>query len=500
MVIPAFSRLLEGWISRFSGKFSIVSGSDKNEFWSGFLLGVSLGIVWTPCAGPVFATVATLAAVGNVSLTLISISLFYVLGVGIPLFIFAYGGSLLLSKTRSFSKYTLIVQRIFGILVILISLAIATNYDKVVENDLLNLFPALTNGVENIDNNHAVISQLNKLKHPGQQSSSVSNFNTQSLLNTDYPAPGLNGGTAWLNNPNGAATNSKPITMKQLRGKVVLIDFWTYTCINCIRTLPHVTTWYNKYHKDGFVVIGVHTPEFAFEHDTYNVLNAIKMFNIHYPVVQDNNYTIWNAYNNEYWPAEYLIDANGNVRRTDFGEGQYTQMEEAIQLLLKDAGKKVNNDLSSVPDKTPQAQTSPETYIGSDRVEYYYPNGSYPGGMYHFVLQSPSSNSFSLGGTWDIYNQFGQTVGKTELQYNFLAQHVYLVLSAGLNKSAIVKVFLDGNQISDSEAGSDVQNGVVNVNTDRLYNLVDLHGNTENHILRLEFETSGTQVFAFTFG
>ncbi len=499
MVVPAISRLLEGLVSRFSGKFAVAPGSNQNEFWAGFLLGLSLGIVWTPCAGPVFATVATLAAVGNISVTLIFITLFYVLGVGIPLFILAYGGSILLAKTRSFSKYTLNVQRVFGILVIFISLAIATNYDKVVENYLLNLFPSLTNGVENIDNNQAVINQLNNLKHPGQKNANPQVDNS-SLFNTNYAAPALSGGTQWLNNPVGTGTSSKPLSIKQLKGKVVLVDFWTYTCINCIRTLPHVTRWYDKYQKDGLVVIGVHTPEFAFEHDAYNVINAIKMFNIHYPVVQDNNYNIWNNYNNEYWPAEYLIDSNGNVRRTDFGEGQYTQMEEAIQLLLKDAGKKVNVRLSSLPDKTPQTQISPETYIGSDRVSYYFPNGSYPGGQNHFTLQTPDMNAFSLGGTWDIQSQFGQTIGKTELNYNFLAQHVYLVMSPNLNKSATVKVFLDNKPIDPTVAGNDVKSGVVNVDTDRLYDLVNLHGSTENHLLRLEFESSGTQVFAFTFG
>ena len=499
MIMPSLSSILEALVSRFSGRFVLNSNFNNNEFWTGLLLGISLGIVWTPCAGPIFATIATLAAVGNISLVLIFITIFYVLGVGMPLFILAYGGSLLLTKTSAFSQYSLFVQKIFGIIVVLIALAIATNYDKVVENGLLNLFPNLTNGIENVDNNPAVIRQLNNLKHSGQQYN-TQNIDNSSLLDTNYLAPNLLGGTQWLNNPSGAGTNSQPLNLKQLRGKVVLVDFWTYTCINCIRSLTHVTDWYNRYHKYGFVVIGVHTPEFAFEHDTRNVLNAIKMFNIHYPVVQDNNYAIWNAYNNEYWPAEYLIDANGNVRRTDFGEGQYTHMEQAIQLLLRDAGRKVTTGLSSVPDKTPQSQTSPETYIGSDRVEYYYPDETYPSGQNHFTLQNPPVNSFSLGGAWDIKNQYGQTVGRTELEYNFLAQHVYLVLSPGLNKSAMVRVYLDGHQISASQAGSDVKNGVVDINTDRLYDLVDLHGSTKKDVLRLEFETSGTQVFAFTFG
>lgn len=166
--------------------------------------------------------------------------------------------------------------------------------------------------------------------------------------------------THWLN-------TDKPLTMKDLRGKVVLVDFWTYTCINCIRTLPHVTAWYDKYHNKGFTVIGVHTPEFEFEKNTGNVQDAIKRYNIHYPVAQDNNYSTWNNYNNQYWPAEYLIDANGNIRHTHFGEGEYNQTEQYIQDLLDEAGKTVTASVTQLPDQTPQGLISPETYVGTGR-------------------------------------------------------------------------------------------------------------------------------------
>lgn len=499
MIVPAFGVFFEALVSRLSGKFAINQTKGGNEFWAGFFLGIALGIVWTPCAGPIFATVATLAATGKVSSLLVLITLVYVIGVGIPLFLFAYAGQSLIAKSRRLSEYTGRIQQGFGVIIILTALAIATNYDKVVETGLLNAFPVLSNGIQNIDNNASVIQQLQTLKNQKVVNSPKPDVN--GVLNANYPAPELTGITQWLNNPNGAGKESKPLSIAGLRGKVVLIDFWTYTCINCIRTLPHVTAWYDKYNQDGFVVIGVHTPEFAFEHETNNVLSAIKMFNIHYPVAQDNNYDTWNAFNNEYWPAEYLIDGQGNVRRTEFGEGNYPQMEEAIQLLLTNAGKKVSaTSLLSMPDQTPNGVLSPETYLGSDRVSYYSPNGTYPAGQYHFTLQDPNPNTFSLGGTWNISNQYATAVGQTELSYNFESQKVFLVLAPGNNKQATMTVYLDGAIINPDVAGSDVQNGVVTIDSDRLYNLVDLHGKTENHMLKLRFNTPGTEVFAFTFG
>jgi thiol-disulfide isomerase/thioredoxin len=286
-----------------------------------------------------------------------------------------------------------------------------------------------------------------------------------------------------------------------LKGKVVLVDFWTYTCINCIRTLPHVTSWYDKYKDKGFVVIGVHTPEFQFEHDMGNVQNAIKMYNIHYPVPQDNNYAIWNNYNNQYWPAEYLIDANGNIRRTHFGEGEYDQTEMAIQALLKEKGAKITSSLDKMPDQTPTMQLSPETYLGSNRMEYYFPDQNTGVVNKNFILSDNlSQNTFSLGGNWNITSDNAITGVGAELNYNFSADKVYLVLRPGSAKNAKVRVFLDGKVVDSSNMGADVQNGVVTIDTDRLYNLIDLKGNGGSHILKIEFEDSGIEAFAFTFG
>ena len=489
LIIPAFSQITEGLISRLTSAFGQKGQKLGDDFNSGFVTGASLGIVWSPCAGPILAAIATLAASGQISLNVILVTIFYILGVGIPLFIFAYGGQQIITKTRFISKYTGRIQQVFGILMILTAVAIYTNYDTYIQTKILDAFPGFNSAITNVGNNNQVQKQLDILK--GKQSQVV---DTSGLLNTNTPAPELLGGTKWLN-------SDEPLSLADLKGKVVLVDFWTYTCINCIRTLPHVTSWYEKYKDKGFVVIGVHTPEFAFEHDTNNVLGAIKQFNINYPVVQDNNYAIWNSYNNNAWPAEYLIDAKSNIRREAIGEGEYDKTERAIQALLAEAGQKVNAKLDNMPDQTPQIQLSPETYLGSARMQYYFPSANTGAVNQSFTLSSNlSQNSFSLGGHWNITSDTAVTGTNAVLNYNFYANKVFLVLRPGSSRNAKVRVFLDGKEVDSSNAGSDVINGVVTIDSDRLYNLIDLKGNVGVHILKLEFEDAGIEVFAFTFG
>lgn len=491
MLIPKLSTILEGVISRISGKLGQTGENAGNGFLPGFITGISLGIIWSPCAGPILAAIATLAATGKITLDVILITFFYILGVGIPLFIFAFLGQQVFTRTKFVSRYLGNIQKVFGIIMLLTALAIYTNYDTYLQSQLLNKFPALNSALTNFGNNSSLQNQLNTLR--GQNSLTTASQNSD-LFNSNSMAPELTGGTKWLNTKN-------PLELSDLKGKVVLVDFWTYTCINCIRTLPHVTDWYEKYKDKGFVVIGVHTPEFEFEKDSNNVQNAIKMFNIHYPVVLDNNYSIWNNYNNQYWPAEYLIDANGNIRRIEFGEGEYDKMEMAIQELLKEAGQKVSSKLQNMLDQTPKTQLSPETYLGSDRMQYYFPNGNTGNVVQNFTLsESIPQNSFSLGGSWTITPDNAQTGANATLNYSFFADKVYLVLNPGSSKNAKVKIFLDGKLVDSSNAGADVQNGIINIDSDRLYNLIDLKGKTGAHILKLEFETQGTEVFAFTFG
>ena len=490
LLVPPLTRVIEGFVSRFAGKF----GSNLNAhggFVSGFFSGFALGIVWTPCAGPILATIATLSATRAVSFQIVLVTAVYLVGVGIPLFIFSYAGQRFVQKSRFLNPYTGIIQKIFGVVIILTALLIFTNYDKVISANLLNAFPSYSNFINNLEGNPAVSNELNKIKGGGSNNNQNLNSN---LFNVNYPAPNFTGITNWLN-------VDKPLTIRDLKGKVVLVDFWTYTCINCIRTLPHVTSWYDKYNKDGFVVVGVHTPEFEFEKDTANVASAIKQYGIHYPVAQDNNYATWNAYNNQYWPAEYLIDKNGNVRRTHFGEGEYDQTEMAIRELLKESGASVAGSLTNMPDQTPTEQISPETYVGTSRMQYYFPNGAINNGSYkNLKLQNDISiNSFDFGGDWNVQSEFAETGKNAVLEYNFQADHVYLVMKPPASGSGQVKVFLDGKVVDSSNAGADVKNGSIIINQDRLYNLIDLHGNPGQHLLRLEF-SPGIQVFAFTFG
>lgn len=490
MLIPTLAARFETLVSRLSNIFGTTTNTGSG-FIPGFITGLSLGVVWSPCAGPILATIATLAATGHVTIEVMFVTIAYVTGVGIPLFAFAYGGQQFITRARGINKFTGKIQQVFGAIMILAAIAIFTNYDKTLQLQLLNTFPQFSTVLNGFEQSDTVQLQLDQLK--GKKS--APSFSTSGLFNANTPAPEFTGIDKWLN-------TDKPLPLSALKGKVVLVDFWTYTCINCLRTLPHVTSWYDKYKDKGFVVIGVHTPEFQFEHDTKNVENAIKQFGIHYPVAQDNEYATWNAFANQYWPAEYLIDAKGNVRRTHFGEGEYDQTELAIQTLLKESGKKVDNTLDTMPDQSPTSRLSPETYLGVKRMEYYYPSGTTPSGKNSFILSNdPSEDSFSLGGEWTITDENAITGKNAVLNYNFTANKVFLVLRPGTAKSsAKVKVFLDDKPVDATNAGSDVKEERITIDSDRLYNLIDLKGHPGNHILRLEFQSPGIEAFAFTFG
>ena len=492
MVIPKASQWLETRISRLSGRFGNVGKNNRSDFSGGFITGLALGIVWAPCSGPILASIATLAATNKVSFQVVIVTLFYVTGVSIPLFGFAVGGQNLLARSRRLSKYTGKIQIAAGVVLILTAIAISTNYDKTLEAKLLNAIPSYSSSLTKIESTKSVSNALAKLKN--RSVSGQATINNSSLFNVNTPAAGFDGGTDWLN-------PAKPVTLSSLKGKVVLVDFWTYTCINCIRTLPHVTSWYNKYHPYGFEVIGVHSPEFAFEQDKGNVLAAIARFNIKYPVVQDNSLSIWNAYNNQYWPAEYLIDANGNIRRADFGEGQYDEMEKAIQLLLTQSGAKVPATLTGVPNTTPTNQLTPETYFGSSRNQFGFPQPINSNGTFSLKShRSVPANRFDFGGTWTITNEYAQASAGSTITESFSANHVYMILKPHApGASDRVLVSLDGKPLSGATAGADVKNGVITVDSDRLY---DIYSSSQyaQGVLGFTFQDAGTQAFTFTFG
>ena len=317
------------------------------------------------------------------------------------------------------------------------------------------------------------------------------------------PLYGLSGATGWI--------NSKPLTAKELKGKVVLVDFWTYSCINCLRALPYIKAWQDKYKDDGFVVIGVHTPEFDFEKQLPNVQKAVQKFGITYPVALDSNQAIWNAFHNEFWPAHYFIDAKGKVRFEHFGEGNYDQSERWIQQLLQErAAKPMAASAVSISAQGIEAAAdtrdvrSPETYIGYDRAAHF----ASPGGIKHdgektyVAPEQPKLNEWGLAGTWVDHEQIAvlKSAGG-KIVFHFHARDLHLVLGTGADgKPVRYRVTIDGQEPGENHGvDTDAQgNGVV---TDhRLYQLVRQKGPVADHVFTIEFEDPGVQAFSFTFG
>jgi len=307
-------------------------------------------------------------------------------------------------------------------------------------------------------------------------------------------APEFRATGRWFNTPGG-----RPLTLGSLRGRVVLVDFWTYTCINCIRTLPYLKAWDASYRKNGLTIVGVHTPEFAFEHDAGNVQSAIHRFGLRYPVAQDNEMGTWNAYGNEYWPADYLIDAKGHVRYAAAGEGDYSQTETAIRALLAEAGGAVGGMSHPKDVVRPSEVATPETYLGTTRAQGWH-DGPHAG-IHDYGAYPPQQlglNEFAFSGTWSIAGQPATAVANAGVDVEFEAKNVYLVLSSEGGSPRNVRVELDGKPIPTTDAGVDVQNGAVTVTSQRLYALVSLPGD-QQHRLTLHL-TPGVSGYAFTFG
>lgn len=495
-VIPKLSEIFQSFVSRFVGRLGNLN-SNKNQsdsFWSGFSIGFILGVVWSPCAGPILATIASLSATRAVNLGVVIVTLFYSVGVAIPLFIFSILSNRLFNKTRFISKYLGTIEQVFGVIMMLFAVAIYTNYDKVIEARLLTAFPSYQNFLNSFESNPSVTNQLLNLK--GQKNLPVSpSYPIANIVNSNLPvlgkAPEFTNIVNWINSP--------ALTMNGLRGKVVLVDFWTYTCINCIRTLPFVTGWYEKYKDQGFVVVGVHTPEFEFEKSTANVELAIKQYGIHYPVAQDNNYGTWNAFSNLYWPADYLIDAQGNIRDAHFGEGDYQQTESYIQKLLTENGVKVTGQTLNMPDQTPTGNLTPESYLGSNRMDRFAsPETVIAGYRSYTTPASLSINNLAYAGQWDVEPEYAAGKTGSAINLRFIANKVFLVLHP-VGKQDSIKVFLDGKPVDVTNQGSDVVNGVVRISEPRLYELVNLK-NAGEHLLKLEWQSDGIQAYAFTFG
>ena len=462
LLVPRLSDRLEAWLSPLI-RLGPKSGGDG--FISGLGVGAALGFVYAPCAGPILAAVISVSAASGRT---VAVAIAYAIGSAAALFVLALGGRAVLSRVRGPA-----LQRVLGVVMILTAVAVATDRDVAFQNLIADELPAVVvNPTDHLERSNTVARRLDDLRGPSKFAT-ASGKSLPKLGN----APDFAGITHWL--------NSKPLTMAQLRGKVVLIDFWTYTCINCLRTLPYVRAWDEKYRDKGLVVVGVHTPEFGFEKETSNVRDAIARNHLQYPVAQDNNYGTWNAWGNQYWPAKYLVDATGQVRYTHFGEGDYATTEVQIRTLLaeagdKDLGARAGRQAGEVP-----GDATPETYLGTARADRWDPP-PHPGVHDYPGVSRLNEDHFALGGRWALSAESAEAVADATLRAHVRGKSVYLVLGSK-TPGAKVDVIVDGRH-----------ERTVAVRGQRLYTLLK-RPRSSDHEIELRFDP-GIRGYAFTFG
>jgi cytochrome c biogenesis protein CcdA/thiol-disulfide isomerase/thioredoxin len=488
LIVPQFGQLLERPLAVFSRLGPRTRG---DGFASGLLVGGALGFVYTPCAGPILAAVISVSAASG---SAVLVGLAYAFGTGLMLLALALGGRRILDRLRRGGR-TLVVQRVLGVVMVATALVIATMLDVKLDELIAEHIPNV-NITAAIDDSSAVASRLSSI-HPHKSLVKAHGGSTASSA-ADLPvgpkAPPFVGTEDWFN-----TVGDRPLTFSGLRGHVVLVDFWTYTCINCIRTLPYLEAWYRKYHSDGLVVIGVESPEFPFERDASNLKAAISQFGIHYPIVQDNNLDTFNEWGNEGWPSDFLIDAQGRVRYADPYEGYYPQTEAAIRALLIAAGtKNLGSDAQPRHVITPSAETSPETYLGTARAEGWV-SGPFSGThTYAAPTGVIALSEFAYGGTWTIASQQALAGNNATITANVQGKHVYIVLSPPAHGAGRVGVLINGHVPTAADAGSDVHGGYITVNSQRLYNIVSEPKDADETIT-LSF-SPGTSGYSFTFG
>ena len=436
LLVPPLSARVEAWLTRLAP--SGHAGACADGFWSGVLVGASLGLVYAPCAGPILAGVITVSASQSFTAGRLAIAFAYGIGSAIVLYGLMLGGR---SMIRRLSRNAGRFQMAAGAVMVVVAFAMLGNLDMRFQSAIAADLPSVL-----LDPTSSLEKKVAHVRHPSLG-----------------VAPDFTGTERWFNTP-----GDKPLHLAQLRGKVVLVDFWTYTCINCLRTLPYLKALDSHYRKDGLVIVGVHTPEFPFERDAGNVAAAIKENGIHYPVAQDNKYATWDAYGNQYWPAEYLIDAKGRVRFVHFGEGDYAKKERIVRQLLAEAGHGAVGAMThpNVQVASPLVGT-PETYLGTARTPH-------PPGYLTFI------------GPWHREPEFAESGPGTRLRLGFQARRVFLVLGSR-DRTRSLDVVLDGRPYRH-----------LLVKAQQLYTLVDLP-RVGRHELELRPE-SGIRAYAFTFG
>lgn len=498
LMVPSLSAWIEGWISRIAGRFGPRTGGEG--FWSGTLIGASLGLVYAPCAGPILAGVITVSASQSFTAGRLLVALSYGLGSALVLYLLMLGGRRVIDPLK---KRVPSIQAAMGAVMIVFAIGMFADLDLKFQNAIAADLPSfLVNPTESLESTDAARDALAEVRTGGSEegrelaakvkSAGERESHPDSGLPVIAEAPGFTDTQEWFNTP-----GEQPLSIESLRGRVVLVDFWTYTCINCIRTQPYLKAWDRKYRDRGLTIVGVHTPEFPFERDAGNVADAIDRAGIEYPVVQDNEYGTWNAYGNQYWPAEYFIDARGRIRFTHFGEGDYEEKEKVIRDLLAEAGRSPGRGMSGAKgERIAAGVTTPESYLGAARADRFV-NGMILPGVHDFG-DPPAlvPDSLAYGGKWRITADMAVSEGG-EIDLDFNSRKVFLVLSSP-GRPRKVAVELDGKPIPAELAGSDVESGEVEVSNQRLYRLVALP-EVGRHRLKLDFDP-GVEGYAFTFG
>jgi cytochrome c biogenesis protein CcdA/thiol-disulfide isomerase/thioredoxin len=472
LIFPRFEELLERPFARLPQK-------DFASRASGFGLGLALGVLYVPCAGPVLAAIVVAGATAQIGLPVVVLTVAFAVGTAVPLLFFALAGQRVAERVSAFRARQRQIRVTAGLVTLLLAVALVFNLPAALQRAI----PDYTSSLEKkFGGDGRVQQKLNLGGIVNDQNRDLSNCtNGSDQLQSCGLAPDLKGIVAWRNTP-----GDKPIDLHALRGKVVLIDFWAYSCINCQRAIPHVEGWYKAYHDDGFEVIGVHTPEYAFEKVTGNVEKGAADLGITYPIAQDNDYSTWTNYRNSYWPAEYLIDASGTVRHVKFGEGDYNDTEKLIRQLLATAHPGITLPPPvDAPDTTPQNQLTPETYFGVGKVVNYAGGGAYDDGKANFAYPpSLPNDTFALRGPWTLDYQGATADDNTSsIELNYRAKNVYIVVG-GTGNLTVVR---DGKTTTLPVSGPPTSHQIV----------------ADKDVARGSLEvrpSAGLQVFSFTYG
>jgi cytochrome c biogenesis protein CcdA/thiol-disulfide isomerase/thioredoxin len=510
LLIPNVTARLEAPLSRLARFGPKTRGTG---FWSGLTVGGALGFVCAPCAGPILAAVTSVSASSGANARVVAVAIAYSVGLSAVMLVYAFAGRAVINRIRHVGRgYG--VQRTLGVILLATGVLMVFNVDVRFEEALAkdtSLPAILVDPTRSLENSTAVQKRLASLRPTSrfvtaQKVASARPVSTAAEREVAIPgvktpslpdlgtAPQFVDNQDWFNTP-----GDRPLTLTQLRGHVVLIDFWTYTCINCLRTLPYVKGLYAQYHKYGLDVIGVETPEFTFEQEASNVRQAIESDGIKYPVVQDNKYGTWDAWQNEYWPAEYLVDAKGQVRHYQFGEGDYKESEAAVRALLADAGA------TSLP--PPMTATAimpsgglgtPETYLNTQR-EAGFTTSIHNGVSDYHAPSGLDVNQFALDGSWDGSSEsISPAASGASISAAVQAAKVYLVLTSAGNVPRQGRVLLDGKPLPNAHAGADVKNGVLTVSGERLYSLISFP--TAQQFAFTVQLPPGVTAYDFTFG